>query len=91
MCARPSSSCACRGATGQAANAVPPKTAPRKAVWFYSLELAQLAEGAYHLSVAATTVDEEEPQLLYQDILHERIALIDDALAKLRRVLTAAN
>jgi hypothetical protein len=56
-------------------------------VWFYNLELAQLAEGGYHLCVAATTVDEEEPQLLYQELLDERVATIDDALAKLKRIL----
>lgn len=67
------------------------ETATRKAVWFYNLELAQLAAGGYHLSVAATTVDEEEPQLLYQEILDECVATIDDALAQLRQVLTTAN
>lgn len=67
------------------------EAAPRKAVWFYSLELAQLAEGGYHLSVAATSVDEEEPQLLHQEILDERVASIDAALAKLREILTTAN
>ena len=57
-------------------------------MWFYNLELALLAEGGYHLSVAATTVDGEEPQLLYQELLDERVATIDDALAKLKHVLT---
>jgi len=63
----------------------PPIT--RKAAWFYHLELALLAEGGYHLSLAATTVDEEEPQLLYQELLDERVATIDDALASLKQVL----
>jgi hypothetical protein len=67
-----------------------PKTI-RKAAWFYNLELALLADGGYHLSVAATTVDEEEPQLLYQEVLNERVASVDDALAKLREVLTTSN
>jgi hypothetical protein len=61
----------------------------RKAVWFYNLELALLSDGAYHLSVAATTVDEEEPRLLYQEIINERVATIDDALARLRVILTS--
>jgi hypothetical protein len=56
----------------------------RKAVWFYSLELAVLADGGYHLSVTATTVDEEEPQLLCQEILRERVASIDGALALIK-------
>lgn len=59
----------------------------RKAVWFYSLELALLADGGYHLSVAATTVDDQEPQLLYQELLQERVDTIDDALARLKHIL----
>jgi hypothetical protein len=60
----------------------------RKAVWFYNLELALLADGGYHVSLTATTVDEEEPQLLCQDIIDERISSIDEALARLKQVLT---
>jgi hypothetical protein len=63
----------------------------RKAVWFYNLELALLADGCYHLSVAATTVDEEEPQLLCQKILDERAASIDDVLVRLKRILTSST
>jgi hypothetical protein len=60
----------------------------RKAVWFYDLQVALLADGGYHLYVAGNTVDEEEPQLLYQEIIDERVASIDDALARLRAILT---
>jgi hypothetical protein len=63
----------------------------RKAVWFYNLELVLLADGGYHLSVAATTVDEEEPQLLCQEILDERVTSIDDALARLKHILTSST
>ncbi len=69
-------------------------TAPaniRKAVWFYNLELALLSEGGYRLSVAATTVDDEEPQLLYQELLDERVASIDDALALIKEVVRATE
>ncbi len=65
--------------------------ATRKAVWFYNLELALLADGSFHVSVAATTVDEEEPQLLCQELLDERVASIDDVLARLKQVLTAST
>jgi hypothetical protein len=61
--------------------------ATRKAVWFYNLELALLADGGYHLSVAATTVDEEEPQLLCQEIIDQRVASIDDVLAIIKKVV----
>ena len=60
----------------------------RKAVWFYSLELALLVDGGYTFP-CATTVDEDEPQLLCQEILDERVASIDDALATLKQVLTS--
>ncbi len=63
----------------------------RKTVWFYNLELALFADGSYHLSLAANTVDEEEPQLLCQEILDERVASVDDVLARLKHVLTAST
>jgi hypothetical protein len=53
----------------------------RQAVEFYTIELAQLADGTIHVTLTATTVDDEEPQLLSQEIVSERVASIDDALA----------
>jgi hypothetical protein len=68
------------------------ETAPvRKAVWFYNLELALLADGGYHVSLTATTVDEEEPQLVCQEIIDERVSSIDDVLARLKRTLTISS
>ena len=46
----------------------------RKAVEFYTIQLAQLADGAVYVSLTATMVDEEEPQLLNQEIIGERVA-----------------
>lgn len=63
--------------------------ATRRAVWFYNLELAQLADGSYHVSLAATTVDEEEPQLLCQEMLDEHVSSIDDVLATLKKALSS--
>ena len=63
-------------------------TITRKAVEFYSIELAQLADGTFHVSITATTVDDEEPQLLSQEIGSERVASIDAALAVVRQALT---
>jgi len=65
--------------------------ATRKAVWFYDLQVALLADGGYHLYIAENTVDEEEPQLLCQNILDERAGTIEDMLAKIRQVLTQAT
>ncbi len=55
-----------------------------KAVEFYTIELSQLPDGAIYLSMLATTIDEEEPQLLSQEITSERVASIDDALAAIK-------
>ena len=60
----------------------------RKAVEFYTIELAQLADGTIHVLLTATTVDEEEPQLLCQEIVSERVASIDDALAVIKQGVT---
>jgi hypothetical protein len=62
-------------------------TITRKAIWFYSLELALLMDGGYHITLTATTVDEETPQLLCQEILDEHVVTIDDVLARLKHVL----
>src|SRR4030081_3396196 len=59
-------------------------TTTRKAVEFYSIELAQLANGTFHVSLTATTVDEEEAQLLCQEMTSERVASIDNALAVIK-------
>jgi hypothetical protein len=60
------------------------ETAVRKAVEFYTIELALLAGGGYGVSVVATTVDDEEPQLLSQEITSTRVASIDDVLVIIR-------
>jgi hypothetical protein len=57
----------------------------RKLVEFYTIELAQLADGTIHVSLTATTVDDEEPQLLCQEIASERVASIDAALAVIKK------
>jgi hypothetical protein len=56
----------------------------RKAVESYTIELAQLADGGFHVSLTATTVDEEEPQLLSQEIASARVATLADALAVIK-------
>ena len=60
----------------------------RKAVWFYNLELALLADGSYHVSLSATTVDEEEPQLVCQTIFDKHVASIDEALLAIKDGVT---
>ena len=62
----------------------------RRAAWFYNIELVQLADGTIHVSLTATTVDDEEPQLLCQEIVSERVASIDDALAVIKEGVTGS-
>jgi hypothetical protein len=63
----------------------------RKAVEFYTIELAQLADGTFHVALTATTVDEEETQLLCQEIASERVVSLDDALAVIKEGVTSTG
>ena len=56
----------------------------RKVAEFYTIALAQLDDGELSVAITATTVDEEEPQLLDQEIVTERVATFDDALALIK-------
>jgi hypothetical protein len=40
----------------------------RRAVEYFFAEIAQLPDGSYYVSLTATTIDDEEPQLLNQEI-----------------------
>jgi hypothetical protein len=53
-------------------------------VEFFRMELAPLNDGKILVSLTATTVDEEEPQLLDQELVCERVSTIDDVLALIR-------
>ena len=61
-----------------------------KSVEFFSIELAPLVDGRVYVSMTATTVDDQEPQLLTQEIVRESVGTIDDALAIIKRGITAA-
>ena len=43
-------------------------TNARKAVVSFFAEIAQLPDGTYYVSLTGTSVDDEEPQLLNQEI-----------------------
>lgn len=58
---------------------------PIPPIEFFRIELTPLAEGRVSVHMTATTVDEEGPELLDQEIVSDRVASIDDVLA-LRRV-----
>jgi hypothetical protein len=60
-----------------------------KSVEFFSIELAPLVDGRVYVSMTATTVDDQEPQLLTQEIARDTVATIDEALAVVRKGLTS--
>ena len=59
-----------------------------KSVEFFSIELAPLADGRVYVSMTATTVDDQEPQLLTQEIVFDTAATMDDALRIIKAGLT---
>ena len=55
---------------------------------FFRIELAPLAEGRVSVNMTATTVDDEGPELLDQEIVCDKVASIDDVLALIRAHVT---
>jgi hypothetical protein len=63
----------------------------RKAVEYFFAEIAQLPDGTYYVSLTATTIDEEEPQLLNQEIDSRHGVSLDEVLAVIKGGLTGAT
>jgi hypothetical protein len=59
-----------------------------KSAEFFNIELAPLADGTVHVSITATTVDDQEPQLITQEIVFDAAPTIDEALAIIRKAVT---
>ena len=57
---------------------------------FFRIELSPLADGHIFVSLTATTVDNEEAELLDQEITSQRVDSIDAALALVRTHLHIA-
>ena len=68
-----------------------PGVSIRKAVICFFAEIAQLPDGTYCVSLTATTVDDEEPQLLNQEIDSRRGVSLDEVLAVIKSGLTAST
>jgi hypothetical protein len=62
-----------------------------KSVEFFNIELAPLADNRVYVSMTATTVDDEEPQLLTQEIARDTVATIEEALAIIKAGMIRAN
>jgi hypothetical protein len=58
-----------------------------RSIEFYNIELATLADGRVYVAMLATTLDDEEPQLLAQEIACDTVATIEDALAVIRQAI----
>lgn len=57
---------------------------PFPSIEFLRIELSPLADGRVLVSLTATTVDDQTPELLDQEIACDRVATIDDVLALIR-------
>jgi hypothetical protein len=63
----------------------------RKAVESFIAEIAQLPDGTYYVSLTATTVDDEEPQLLSMEIETRRGVSLDEVLGVIKNGLTGST
>jgi hypothetical protein len=62
----------------------------RKAVVGFFAEIAQLPDATYYVSLTATTIDEQEPQLLNMEIDSRRGVSLDEVLAVIKSGLTGS-
>jgi hypothetical protein len=63
----------------------------RKAAESFFAEIALLPDGTYYVSLTATTVDDEEPQLLNMEIDSRRGVSLDEVLAVIKSGLTGSS
>lgn len=52
---------------------------------FFRIELSPLIDGSVFVSLTATTVDADQPQLLDQEIASERVRSLDEVLSLIAR------
>jgi hypothetical protein len=63
----------------------------RKAAESFLAEIAQLPDGTYYVSLTATTVDDDDPQLLHMEIDSRRGVSLDEVLAVIKSGLTGSS
>jgi hypothetical protein len=63
----------------------------RKAVEYFFAQIARLPDGTYYVSLTATSVDDEEPGLLNQEIESRRGVSLDEVLAVIKGGLTGST
>jgi hypothetical protein len=62
-----------------------------KSLEFFTIQLSPLADGNVFVAMTATTVDDQDAQLLNQEIASDRVATIDDALALITERVRASS
>lgn len=65
---------------------------PSPPIQFYSVEITPLADGRVFVGVGATlceTADDAEFQLVHRDLVDERVASIEQALAVIREAVAS--
>jgi hypothetical protein len=58
---------------------------------FFRMELSPQMDGKLLVAMTATTVDEEEPQLLDREVAFERVETLDDVIALIRAHVCVAS
>jgi len=66
-------------------------TTVRKVVECFFAEIAQLPDGTYYVSLTATAIDDEEPQLLNMEIDSRRGVSLDEVLIVIKSGLTGST
>jgi len=67
------------------------RTSIIQGVDFVRMELSPQIDGKILISLTATTVDDEEPQLLDQEVAFERVDTLDDVIALIRTHVSIAR
>jgi hypothetical protein len=64
------------------AGGIAPATYPLQ---FINIEITPLIDGKYSVAMQATLLDEEQLELIGQDLAHEHVKTLDEAMTIIRR------
>jgi len=66
-------------------NTQAPANARASPIQFVHIEITPLIDGQYAVAMQATFLDEDELELIGQDLAHEHVDTLDEALAVIRQ------
>jgi hypothetical protein len=69
-----------------ATGATPPAPYPLQ---FIDIQITPLIDGAYSVAMQATLLDEEQLEFVGQDLAHEQVKTLDEALTVIRQNVVA--